>query len=298
MTEISSRRALAELLFAACLWGFGFIGIRWGLLSLGPLTLNATRFGLSFLVGIVFCFSLPSLRHGLRWSDAKLGCFPGLLLGMTLVLQTYGLQYTTITKSGFITCLYVVFVPLISYFFLGQKVNRTHSLWVGVSLVGAALICQLDSFVLNIGDVFTLACAVTAALQILEVSRLSARTQSALGFTLSQVFWATLIPLGGALFFEPLPTFPLPLKSVVGVSILAFGVTLLAFCIQVRAQRVLSASLVSLIFLIESPFAAVFAYFLEGERLTISQTGGAFLILFASAGSIYFQGRKPNAKST
>ncbi len=285
----SSHKALAELLLAGCLWGFGFVAIEWGLRSFGPLTLNAIRFGLSFLVGTAFAYCVPALRKNLRLADAKLACFPGLLLGLTLILQTYGLQYTSITKSGFITCLYVVFVPLIGHFFLGDKVQRSHFLWVTVSLVGAALICQLDSLSLNFGDMLTLICAVAAALQILEVSRLSVRTQSALAFTLGQVFWATLIPLAGAVFLESWPQAPLVPKSIYGLSILILGVTLLSYCIQIRVQRVLSASLVSLIFLIESPFAAGFAYFLEGERVTLLQGVGGVLILIAAAGSIYFQ---------
>jgi drug/metabolite transporter (DMT)-like permease len=282
----STRTATAELLLGAGLWGFGFVASRWAMAAFGPLTLTAARFGLACLVGLVFCLCVPSLRRSLSLREWKLSFSPGFFLGLTLVLQNYGLQYTSIAKSGFITCLYVITVPLISRFFLKHRLPHNHFIWVLVSLVGAALVCELDSFRWNGGDALTLACSFAAALQILEVGRLCSRSKSPFVFTLGQAFWASLLPLAGAWAWESLPA-AVPPKAWWGLAELVFGASLLSFFIQLRAQRILSASTVSLLFLLESPFAAFFGFWLEGEILRPTQLCGALLILAAAAFSVW-----------
>ena len=156
---------------------------------------------------------------------------------------------------------------------------------MALSLLGAALICQLDSLEVSFGDWLTLGCAVAAAFQIIEVGRLTQRARSAYIFTLGQSLWASVPPLVGALLVEKAPAFPLSGKSLAGIAVLIFGCTLLAFVVQSRAQRVLSPPVVSLLFLLESPFAALFAYFLLGETMTVAQLAGGALILTAAAAS-------------
>ncbi len=286
MKNPSTRQALFELVLAAALWGFGFIAVKWGLESSGPLWLNTFRLLLGAVSGLAVIAALPKLRRFLTWKEFGLGFSPGIALGVCLILQTYGLQYTTVTKSGFITCLYIVFVPLLSVFFHRTRVAKAHSAWVVVALIGAALVCQVDSVSVNLGDWLTLACALGAAVQIVEVGRLTRMSGSAFVFTVNQSFWAALPPLIGGLFWEAPPTMPLTPRAVCGILVLVFGCTLLAFGIQSRTQRVLSPSVVSLIFLLEAPFAAIFAYLCLGERMTLGQGIGGILILAAAALSI------------
>jgi drug/metabolite transporter (DMT)-like permease len=283
---MSQKRALIELVFAASLWGFGFIAARWGLESLTPLWLNAARLLLSFIFGVPLAMLFCGLHRDFSWRQFQLGASPGFWLGACLVLQTYGLQYTTVTKSGFITCLYVLFVPLIERIFFGRRTSMTHYAWTGVAIVGAALVCEVDTLKVNLGDWLTLGCAVAAAFQIVEVGRLSQHHRSPFIFTISQALWASLLPLLGAVIWEPTPQFPLTQQAWAGLGMLIFGSTLLAFVIQSRTQRVISAPVVSLLFLLESPFAAIFAFFLMGERLQPLQAVGGALILISAAGCI------------
>src|SRR4051812_24931909 len=196
---MSRKRALAELILAAAIWGFGFVAVRFSLESFPPLWLNCLRLLLGFVFGFPLLLIFPSLRKGLNWNDFRLGIVPGFWLGVCLVLQTYGLRLTTIAKSGFITCLYVIMVPPLGRLLYGQRTSMLHYLWVALSLVGAALICQVDSLQVNTGDWLTLACAVAAAFQILEVGRLSRRAQSSFAFTIGQSLWASILPMVGAL---------------------------------------------------------------------------------------------------
>jgi drug/metabolite transporter (DMT)-like permease len=285
--KTSSNRAVAELVFAASLWGFGFIALKWGLLSFTPFWLTGLRFSLTFVIAAPLIFLSRRMRLSARYLDFQLSIVPGLLLGLTLILQTYGLQYTTVAKSGFITCLYAVFVPLLGWLFLGNPLKARHWFWVFLSLCGAAAICEVQSLDLNRGDGFTFLCAIVAAIQILEVGRTAHQTHSPLLFTLWQSAWASVPPLLGALVMDPWPSFsnvhPL---SVAGLLFLSLGATLLAFGIQARAQKILDSSIVSLLFLLESPFGAVFGVIFLGELLNLGQLAGGGLILLAALGSV------------
>jgi drug/metabolite transporter (DMT)-like permease len=183
--------------------------------------------------------------------------------------------------------LYAVFVPLLGWLFWGNALKAQHLFWVFLSLCGAAAICEVQSVDLNKGDAYTFLCAIVAALQILEVGRIAHRTHSPLLFTLWQSAWASVPPIVGALLMDPWPLFlnvhPL---AVAGILILSLGATLLAFGIQARAQKVLDSSIVSLLFLLESPFGAAFGYVFLGELLSLGQLAGGTLILLAALGSV------------
>src|SRR5689334_1843453 len=140
----SSKRAVGELVLAAGIWGFGFIATRWALHDIGPLWLSALRFLLAAAISLPAMSAMPSLRPTLTRSQMKLAIGPGLFLGASLILQTVGLVYTTATNSGFITTLYVLFVPVLGWMFLRQRVRRVHGLLVAIALTGTALICQVD----------------------------------------------------------------------------------------------------------------------------------------------------------
>jgi drug/metabolite transporter (DMT)-like permease len=289
---LSRQRALAELVFAGAIWGLSFIAIRWSLLSFTPLWLNTLRFLISFLAALPFVLYFSRGRRALLFADSRLSFLPGLYLGATLILQTFGIRLTSIAKSSFITCLYVVFVPVVARLWLKHPFTLLHAFCVFLSLCGAAILCELHSLSMNFGDFLTLLCALFATLQIIEVGRVTQRVQSAFGFTVWQSFWACLLPLAGALIWEPLPQGPVHSLAVLGLAILSVGATLLAFAIQTRAQRVISPAVVSLLFLLESPFAVVFALLLLNEPITPHQIVGGTLILIASALSVLVDSRK------
>ena len=85
---------------------------------------------------------------------------------------------------------------------------------------------------------------------------------------------------------EPLPQFPLQPLAISGLLFNAIVVSILAFWIQVRAQGAISPSVISLLFLLESPFAALFGYLCLGETLNPPQFLGGFLILLSAVGTI------------
>ncbi len=285
----SSTRPVLELAFASVFWGFGFIGTIWALRALSPPAIIAYRFVIAFAVGSVMLLALRT-PLSLILHEAKLAFGAGFLLCLTLVLQTSGLLFTTATKSAFITTTYVIIVPLLSHFFLKARIEKLHWLWVFLALVGTLLIINLKDTNLVWGDTFTLLNAWAAALHILYVDRISSRSKNPFIFNVTQSFWAGLFALAFFPFTEKWQFFSLDFNGWIGLLSLAFGSTLLGFYLQIRAQKQISASLASLLFLLESPMSFFFAYFLLHERLNFLQFFGALLIIFACVGASLKQG--------
>lgn len=299
---VSAKRlsGVLELVFAGSLWGFGFVAAIWGLQAWGPMTLTALRFSLALIVGYSVSLMIPSLRSSISYKNLKLAFIPGMLLCGTLLLQTWGLKYTSATKSSFITCFYVLAVPILELIWLRRRLPRYHFVFVLLALFGLALICDLASLWRtpealgslesqrqhwNIGDLLTLACALCASGHILWFAFIHEKIESSFVFNLSQTTWA-LLPVALLSCFETQPRWEqIPSLSIAGLCSLAFGSTLIAFALQIRAQKSISPSLAALLFLLESPFATIFAIIILGETLRPFQWLGAALILVAVIGT-------------
>lgn len=286
-----SALAAGELITAATLWGFGFIASVWALKAVDAFELTFVRFAL----GVALSFALlarsierETFRHYL-W----LGFWPALFLFGTLVFQTWGLHYTTATKSGFITTLYVVFVPVLEAFHSQKKIPA--ALWVCVAgaLLGTLLIVNVGLDAVNFGDILTFVCALFATMQIYYMGLISPKIARPFTFNAVQALWclAFSVPF---LFHDGLPRklaaiASWPPEAVFGVCALAFGSTVLAFFLQVKAQSRLSPTVASLLCLLESPFAMGFAMVLLGERLGTLESAGAALIFVSAAAASYIE---------
>lgn len=285
-------KALLELIFASALWGFGFIATAWALREVPPLTLTGLRMSLAFACGLAIIGVVPALRRQASMEQFKLAFWPGLFLSGTLLLQTWGLKYTTVTKSGFITTLYVLIVPILERFLLGGKIPKYHMLYVLGALIGVGFICDLGHLdasesSLTVGDWITLACSFVAALQIVWFGKISDRIESSFNFNVYQLFWAAVLPFIAMFVFES-PSLNLSTWPAIGLLELVFGSSLIAFAFQVRAQKKLSPSVSSLIYLLESPFAALFGFAILNEPLTPHTLIGAAIILASLGASVVF----------
>lgn len=285
------RRAFAELLFATTLWAFGFIAGRWLLEGPGPLWGNAIRYA------VATSFSLPVLLW-MRpswgaWREAFWQAMPaGLSLSATLVLQLSGLVYTSVANSAFITCLYVLFVPLLGPLFGADRTAPRMWFFATLALVGCWAMAAPEGDRWNVGDLLTLASALCAAAQIHFVQLVAPRVKSAFLFNTAQSLWAGAPAAVLALVTGEAIEFPFPAIAWAGILSLSLGATLVGFVIQLRVQKILPVMLVSVVYLLESPIAAIMAFFIFGERLTRLAQGGAVLIVIAALLAILF-GRTP-----
>lgn len=297
-TQRSYYLALLYLLLAAIIWGLSFTIVRWTLEGFSTTQLLFWRFLLAFFLGEILFFIFKRKELKSSFSDAKISFVPGIALGISLITQTYGLIYTTATNSGFITSLYVVILPFIAFVFFKHDIKWRHLILGLFAFVGMGLMLNLDGSTLSLshfnkGDLITLIAAFTAAVQILVISVVSSKIKNSFRYNTYQSFW-TLIAVIPFLIFEMqfskigiYPDNPSP-RSILSLLSLAILVSLIAFSLQVLAQKKLTATTASMLCLLEGPFAFVFAAIYLNEKLNMIQAFGAMMILLCSFLTIFF----------
>lgn len=267
---------LLTLFMIPTVWGIAFIAMRWALLGLEPVWLTELRFLLAGLLAAPF---FPWRRFG-AWKEAFIG---GALLFTCLALQTMGLGYTTVAKSAFITATYAMFIPTIGALFLRHRVRAAEWLVLTLALVGVGLMCNLDLAGLNVGDLLTLGCAIASALHILWLDRCTRTVPDLLYFGLAQVMAVGVIGLPFAWLMEGPPSISsLGFLPIAGLLYLTLISTLLAFVLQPWVQRSYPPHVAGVVFLLESPVAAVAAWLMLGEGLTWMGAAGAGLIILCA----------------
>lgn len=126
----------------------------------------------------------------------KGGVVCGIALSIASYMQQLGIMYTTVGKSGFITALYIVLVPLLGYVFLRRSVGVLQGAGVVVAAVGMYFICITEDFSINKGDMYTLVCAFCFAIQIICIENIIRNLD---GMRLSLIQFATSTVFNGVL---------------------------------------------------------------------------------------------------
>lgn len=281
MNQISKNRAAVELILAGVLWGYGFIATKWALVDFSVFDLIFYRYLIAFLV-FEFYLVLFHRHHFLSTlKECRLALWPGLLMASFIIPQTIGLQYTTATKSGFITTLYVLIVPLLNQTLFKVKIDRKFYGLAFLAVLGTIFLLDLFSATPDIvvGDLWTLGCAFMAALHIIVIGILIQKSKSAFRFNSFQNFWTLICVLPFFLMQEKITWHSSGFLPWFGIISIAIGSSIIAFSIQIRAQKVLSPETASQFFLLESPFAFLFGYLFLNETLSAIQVIGAVIIL-------------------
>ena len=276
--EKSSPYADLLLLIVALIWGFGFVAQRVGMDHVGPYTFNGLRFilGACCLLPLVIRRSRQPVLNEQQMSAWTAGIIAGVFLFAGATLQQVGLQYTTAGKAGFITGLYVVFVPIIGLLF-GQRANA--GTWVGALLAVAGLYLLSIQGTLHIayGDLLETIGAVFWACHVLVLGYLSPRT-SPVKLAMVQFFVCGFLSLGVALALE---TISLAAIVQAGVPIFYGGVISVGagYTLQVVVQRKAHPANAAIILSLESPFAALGGWLLLNELLSGRGLTGCILML-------------------
>lgn len=285
-------RANLMLLTTAVIWGTAFVAQRAGMDYIGPLTFNGLRFmiGAIVLLPIIYVWdrskaknnALPVLTREekalARKTLWKAGTLCGLALFAGTALQQWGLVYTTAGKTGFITALYIVIVPLFGLL-LGHKVRRI--LWVSVvlGLGGLYLISINEGFSVNIGDVLAFGCAFGFAFHILVVDHYTAKVDP-LRFSSVQFFVCAAISLVLMAFLEH-PTWEYIVAGAVPILYTGTMSCCVAYTFQIIAQKDTNPTVASLLLSMESVFAVIFGYLLLQEQLTGKEMLGCVIVFAA-----------------
>ena len=279
---LKNRQFTADmmLLLVTLCWGISYYLMDVALRELGPLTLNAYRFLGAFLVALLF--SWKRLLHVSR-TTLKYSLFLGIALFFVYTSVTFGVQFTTLSNSGFLCALTVIFTPIMGFVFLKQKISRKMALSVLICFLGIALLTLKDDFSINTahlkGDVLCILCAVFYAVDLLLTER-AVKNEEVDPYQLGvfQLGITGLLSLIFAIIAETpqLPSAPDVLGAVVFLSIFCTGV---AFIVQPIAQQYTTASHVGVIYALEPVFAGAVAFVLAGEVLTVKAYIGAVLMM-------------------
>jgi len=272
------------LLLAAIIWGFAFVAQRVGMEFVGPFTYNGVRFSLGVAVLLPFLFfrsngNEPLIIYSHNADKRKIiigSLMTGLFLFGGVALQQLGLQSTTASKAGFITGLYVVFVPIAGLFF-GQ---RSHLLmWIGaiISVAGLYLLSINHEFRIDPGDILVLYCAIIFTFHVLFISWLSPLMDSYL-LAIIQFSVCALLNLVIAFGAEPVN-----LHSIIQAWVpIAYGGLFsvgVAYTLQVVAQKTAHPAYASIILSLEAVFAAIGGWLILHEQLTTRMLAGCALML-------------------
>jgi drug/metabolite transporter (DMT)-like permease len=259
------------LIFITMLWGSTFVIIKVILPDLPASAITFIRFAIAAAAFAVF---IP--RSGRIW---RVGFELGGWLFAGYGSQAIGLRYTTANRSAFITCLNVIFVPILAAFF-GRGVRPI--IWAAAftAVVGCALLCN-DGSGWNIGDLWTLITAVTYAAYILRIERFAGDFPS-LSLTVVQ-FVPVAIFSGIWTAADPRPIVHIPWPALI---YLGLGATVITTWLQTVAQQVVPAPQAAVIFTLEPVFASLFSYVALQERLSPRAAAGAALILLAALSTV------------
>ena len=269
------------LLTTAAIWGLAFVAQRVGMDFIGPFTFNGIRFalgGLSLLPLIVY-HDTDAVRQDGGSSPAsslRVGIIAGFILFIAASLQQIGLIYTTAGKAAFITCLYIVLVPLAGIW-LKQSIAR--STWTGslLAVAGLYLLCVKESFVVSYGDLLELAGAVFWAGHILLIDRFARKTNS-LHLAFTQFMTCAVLSMIVAAAAEVI-TIAGILQA--GIALLYGGVCSvgIAYTLQIIGQKNASPAHAAIILSMETVFAALGGWMILGEQLTSREFAGCVLML-------------------
>lgn len=286
------------IILANMIWGVSFIAMKWMLQSYSGLAAHSLRFILAGLISIVL------ITIGKRWKqsrkDLSMFALAGFFLFLTLWFQTVGLKYTSVAKSGFITTLYAIFTPMISAIYYRRKFHPIYLAMVIVSLIGMVFLSGAELSGFNFGDFLSLMNAIFASFHIFYLGIVAKRIRNPLEFNFFQNAFIGGYCLIALIVLEPRINLApvLAIESfgganpLTGLFILSVLSSLLAFSLQVYSQKKVPAHVASLLFMLESPFAALFAYFLLGEVMTGMQVIGAWLITFSVVLGVWGESRE------
>lgn len=273
------------LFMTAFIWGLSFVAQRAGMEYIEPFTFNMIRSilgGLSLIPVILWVkVSTPDKRterrkHFQHINLERAGIACGVALFIAMSVQQYCMQYVSAGKAGFITALYIIFVPVLAVL-LGDRLRKRVILSVFLALIGLYLLCYKSGSGFNIWDLLLLLSAFFYAIHIMVVNYYS-RTVNPIKASCAQFFAVGILSaILVALFETPNIEAIIACKTpLLYAGVITCGV---AYTLQIYGQKYTLPVIASLIFSLESVFAVVGGSIILGEVMSLKEiTGCVFMI--------------------
>ncbi|MBD3277983.1 MAG: EamA family transporter [Candidatus Aegiribacteria sp.] len=289
-----TARAELLLLLTAAIWGFAFVAQRAGMDHMGPFLFNGLRFALGASVLAPFVLFGGKKQISCFWDlPLREGLIAGGVLFAGASLQQTGLVYTSAGNAGFVTGLYVVFVPVLGLFAGGSGSKRV---WISgvIAAAGMFLLSGAGSAKMAGGDLIVLAGSVFWAVHIHVISRFM-KKHSPLPLAMVQFGVCSLLSLLLALVTENWSwqgiengAVPILYGGIISVGI--------AYTLQVVAQRTAPPAHAAVIMSLETLFAMFGGWLMLNEQVTLRGSAGGFMMLTAMVISARGQRKRKDAE--
>ncbi|SPF67612.1 EamA domain [Propionibacterium ruminifibrarum] len=289
---MNGKRALGNslLVLTAMLWGTAFVGQRAGMADIEPITFTAARMTLAAVaVGLVALAwgrvagensQAPVVEESRRRHGTIIGgvCC-GAFLAAASIFQQMGIVHITAGKAGFITAMYILLVPVVSFLIFRRRTTRLVWLAVLIGVAGMYLICMTEGFSPARGDALVGISALLFSGHILccdHFARIADPIRvSAIQFTTAAALSAVVAlmvedPSWGRIVSAAIP--------IVYCGLVSGGI---GYTLQITAQRFTDPTVAALLLSLEAVFAVVAGAVLLGERMSPRETAGCVVMLVA-----------------
>jgi len=268
------RLAPWALLTVSAAWGMAFVVMKDAIERQSVNNFLFTRFTLAVIVMVAL---KPQVLKKLNRDLIIRAGSAGIFLGLGYIFQTLGLARTGAAITGFVTGLYVVFTPLLAYFFLKERLTKLIWGCVFLATIGLGLL-SIRGFSVGIGEMLVLASAFLFAAHIIALGKWSSGRD---------VYAMTIVQLAMCALLSGLASIPDGYSAPPDYGVWAVVVftavicTAVAFVVQTWSQAHMTTTKVAVILTMEVVFAALFAIIFGGERLTLQATLGGLMVLTA-----------------
>ena len=268
------RLAPWALLSVSAAWGMAFVVMKDAIERQSVNNFLFTRFSLAVIVMVAL---KPQVLMKLDRDLIIRAGSAGIFLSLGYIFQTLGLARTGAAITGFVTGLYVVFTPLLAYFFLKERLTKLIWACVFIATIGLGLL-SIRGFSVGIGEMLVLASAFFFAAHIIALGKWSSGRD---------VYAMTIVQLAMCALLSGLASIPEGYSAPPDYGVWAVVVftavicTAVAFVVQTWSQAHMTTTKVAVILTMEVVFAALFAIIFGGERLTLQATLGGLMVLTA-----------------
>ncbi len=274
-------------LITAIIWGSSFVAQSVGMDHIGTFTFNFLRnlLGVLFLIPVIILkekfIEKKDYKNKEKGFDKFLvtgGLACGIALFIASSFQQKGLCYTTSGKAGFITALYMVLVPILGIF-LKKKISPIMWTGVGMATLGMYFLCVEEDFNINKGDFLVFISSIFFAVHILIIDYYSPKVDG-VKMSCIQFGVVAILSMIFMIIFEnvELENIKSCWTSIAYAGIFSSGV---AFTLQILAQKESDPTVVSIIFSLESVFAAISGWLILNEQFTAREVIGCAFVFFA-----------------
>ncbi len=276
--------SLVCAIITSILWGSAFVAQDMGMDFIGPYTFSVGRFFVGFLslvpFFLIFEFNKIKIININKKKVAYFLFFLGFILAIGQALQQISLIYTDVANTGVFTVMYVLVVPVISYFVFSKKFHW--SIWPAVifCLIGGLLLSEINNTKVRLGDSLGILSAICWGVHIILIRKTIDFFNYPITIAMSQCLIGCLVLIPPMFIFE-VPTLSNILKDSYEILYVGILSSALAFLLQTYSLQNISPAPAAIIFSLEGVVAAILAWLILEQFLNEIKILGIFLILSA-----------------